>query len=92
MKPVLIIVGVVVVLWIAGGIYRHQRGKNKIIQVVDENCTGCQRCLKQCRHRVLDRVSEEKGAHVFVKNPNNCTGCGDCLSACKFEALELIEN
>ncbi|MDR1876832.1 MAG: 4Fe-4S dicluster domain-containing protein [Flavobacteriaceae bacterium] len=92
MNVVYIVVGAVVLLWFVGGIYRKKQRKNKIIHVVVDSCTGCQRCLRKCHHNVLDRVSEEKRALVFVKNPDNCTACGDCLSSCKFNALELIEK
>ncbi|MDR1973083.1 MAG: 4Fe-4S binding protein [Bacteroidales bacterium] len=86
------IIGAVIVLWLVGGIYRKIRGRNKIISVIDDNCTGCKRCIKKCRHCVLDTVSDEKGAHVFVARPDKCTACGDCLIACKFKALELKEK
>lgn len=85
------IIGAILAIWFIGGFYRHRQGKNKIIYVVEGNCTGCQRCLKRCRRGVLDKVSDEKGAPVFVKNPNHCTACGDCLSVCKFKALEFKE-
>jgi Na+-translocating ferredoxin:NAD+ oxidoreductase RNF subunit RnfB len=92
MNIALYIGGAIVTLWFIGGIYRQIKNKNKIVYVVEGNCTGCQRCLKKCRHRVLDKVSDEKGVHVFVKNPQQCTACGDCLSACKFKALEIVKK
>jgi NAD-dependent dihydropyrimidine dehydrogenase PreA subunit len=90
MNVVLWIVGAIVALRLIGGIFRHKRGRNKVIRVVESNCTGCRRCLRRCRHRVLDTINDAKGAHVFVKNPNYCTACGDCVSVCKFNALELV--
>jgi heterodisulfide reductase subunit A-like polyferredoxin len=84
--------GAIVAFWLTGGTVRHFQGKNKIIRVIDDNCTGCQRCLKKCRYRVLGAVSDEKGAHIFVKNPQQCTACGDCLVACKFKALEIVKK
>ncbi|MDR2840104.1 MAG: 4Fe-4S dicluster domain-containing protein, partial [Paludibacter sp.] len=84
MNIVYIVVSAVLLLWFAGGIIRRKQRKNKTIHVVDDNCMGCQRCLKKCRRRVLDKVSNEKGAQVFVKNPDYCSACGDCMTACKF--------
>ncbi|MDR0834209.1 MAG: 4Fe-4S dicluster domain-containing protein [Candidatus Symbiothrix sp.] len=75
-----------------GSICRHKRGKNKIIYIVEDKCTGCQRCLRRCRYRVLDKISNAKFARVIVKHPNQCTACGDCLSACKFNALKLVKK
>ena len=90
MNVVWYIGGTIVALWVISSVFRQKQRKNKIIHIVDDNCTGCQRCLKKCRHRVLDKTTDKKEAHVFVKNPTYCTACGDCLSACKFKALELI--
>jgi NAD-dependent dihydropyrimidine dehydrogenase PreA subunit len=86
------IIGAVVLLWIAGGIHRHKRGRNSIIRVIEENCTGCGRCVKRCSRRVLEIIVDENGKHVAVKNPDKCTACGDCIPKCKFNALEMIER
>jgi NAD-dependent dihydropyrimidine dehydrogenase PreA subunit len=92
MNAVYIVAVAVALVWCVGGIYQHKRRRNKTIHIIDNNCSGCQHCVKRCRHRVLDTVSDEKRTRVFVKNPHYCTACGDCLSACKFKALELIEK
>jgi NAD-dependent dihydropyrimidine dehydrogenase PreA subunit len=84
------IAGAVVALWLAHGIHSHIRGRGKTIRVVEENCTGCRKCLKTCHHNVLEAVKDEKGTHITVKNPDKCTACGNCLSACKFNTLELV--
>jgi NAD-dependent dihydropyrimidine dehydrogenase PreA subunit len=86
------IIGALVAFWSIGSIYRHIRGRGKIIRVIEDNCTGCKRCLKRCRRNVLASSGEEKGAPVIMKNPQNCTACGDCVSTCKFKALELIKK
>jgi NAD-dependent dihydropyrimidine dehydrogenase PreA subunit len=86
------IVGTIIALWLTGSIYRHLRGRGKIIHIIENNCTGCRKCLKMCRRDVLEAVKDEKGTHVAVKNPDNCSACCDCMHACKFKALELIEK
>ncbi|MDR3366542.1 MAG: 4Fe-4S binding protein [Prevotellaceae bacterium] len=87
-----IIVGIVLVLWTLGGLYRRRKNRNKIICVVESSCTGCRRCVKRCTHHVLEAVKNEAGVRVVVKYPDKCTACGDCLSKCKFNALKLIER
>jgi NAD-dependent dihydropyrimidine dehydrogenase PreA subunit len=87
-----IILGIVLVLWIAGGTYRHIKGRNKIIHVDESNCTGCQRCVKRCTHKVLEALKEEDKVRIVVKNPAKCSACGDCMGVCKFNALELISK
>jgi ferredoxin len=92
MNIALYIGGAILVLWFLGGTYRHIRGWGKIIRVIDNNCTGCKRCLKKCHRNVLATASEEKGAHIIVKNPHKCNACGDCLGACKFKALIIVKK
>jgi ferredoxin len=86
------IIGAVVALWMIGGISRHIRGRGKIVSLMEENCTGCGKCLKRCNHKVLEMVTNEKGQHIVVKNPDKCTACSDCVSVCKFKALKIIEK
>lgn len=85
-------IGALVALWIIGGIIRRRRRRGKIIRCNTESCTNCKKCLKYCRHNVLEAVKNEKGTHIVVKNPANCTACGDCLRACKFGALKIVEQ
>jgi NAD-dependent dihydropyrimidine dehydrogenase PreA subunit len=92
MNIVYIAGSVIVLLWLIGGIYRHLRGRNKVVHAVENNCTGCKRCLKWCKHKVLEMVSDETGTHIAVKYPDKCTACGDCVSICKFNALEIVER
>jgi NAD-dependent dihydropyrimidine dehydrogenase PreA subunit len=91
MNVVYIVVGVIIFLWLCGGIYRHLRGKNKILRAIENNCTGCKRCLKMCRHKALDVINDENGVHITV-DPDKCTSCGDCIGVCKFNALELVNR
>lgn len=87
--------GAIVALWCIGGIYKHLHGRNKTVQVVDGNCTGCKHCLtnmRKCKHNVLELVSDETGKHIVVKYPAKCTACGDCVSLCKFKALKLVRK
>jgi ferredoxin len=83
---------IVVLLLIAVKWYDSQKKKNKVICVIESNCTGCQRCAKRCTRRVLEMVKNETGAIATVKYPDKYTACGDCLSKCKFSALKLIER
>ncbi|MDR0348579.1 MAG: 4Fe-4S binding protein, partial [Tannerella sp.] len=71
--------------------FRSKRAKNKIIRVIGDNCTGCQRCIKKCRHKALETVTGEEGRFVVLKYPERCTACRDCIIVCKFNALELTD-
>jgi NAD-dependent dihydropyrimidine dehydrogenase PreA subunit len=61
MNTLFIVIGVLVLLWIVGNIVRKVQNKNKIVYVVEGNCTGCGRCLKRCNYNVLELVRDEKG-------------------------------
>ena len=70
---------------------RGKRAKNKVVRVIDDNCTGCQRCVKKCRRKALDVVKDESSTHIVI-NPDKCTACRDCILVCKFSALELADR
>jgi NAD-dependent dihydropyrimidine dehydrogenase PreA subunit len=92
MTTVYYILGALTALWLIGGTYRRISRRSKIIYAVEENCSGCKKCLKYCRHNVLAAIKGENGTHITLKNPTCCTACGDCVRACKFNALKIIEK
>jgi NAD-dependent dihydropyrimidine dehydrogenase PreA subunit len=96
MNVVYYIGGMIVALWLIGGIIRQKKGKNKVIHAVEDNCTACKRCItnmRKCKHNVLELVSNDNGKQcIEVKYPDRCTACGDCVGLCKFSALELVEK
>ena len=70
--------------------YLHdtKRANNKVVQISEDKCTNCRRCLKKCRRHVIDSVNDE----IVVKYPNQCTACGDCVVVCKFGALSIVQR
>jgi NAD-dependent dihydropyrimidine dehydrogenase PreA subunit len=83
---------VVVLLWIAGNLYRKHKNRGRVIYVDKNSCAGCWRCVKICSRRVLEAVEDETGARVAVRYPSRCTACGDCIGKCRYNALKLIET
>ncbi|KAA6340182.1 Electron transport complex subunit RsxB [termite gut metagenome] len=92
MNVVYIGLGILFFLLISSKLHSRKKRRNKVIHVVESNCTGCQRCVKRCSRHVLEIISNEKGTRVVVKNPDRCTACGDCIGKCKFKALEIVER
>jgi ferredoxin len=104
MNVVYIGAGIALLLWILPHLYRRRKNWNKVICVVESNCTGCGRCVKRCSRRVLvlKTVKNEAGTHAATDRPHKyiacadrpdkCTACGDCLGKCRFNALKLIER
>ena len=54
--------------------------------VIDENCTGCMVCLRNCPEGAIQ--GEKKEVHII--DADLCTRCGMCMSVCKFDAI-LVE-
>ena len=78
-------------LYILGQWHRSKRAKKKVLCIVDNNCTGCRRCIKRCQRKALEMVNES-GLHVTLKYSEKCTACGDCVAGCKFKALKLVNR
>ena len=53
--------------------------------VIEENCTGCLVCLRQCPEEVITGAKKEVH-HIDVEK---CTRCGICYAVCKFDAIRV---
>jgi NADH-quinone oxidoreductase subunit F len=53
--------------------------------VIDENCTGCTVCAKNCP---TNAISGDRKMPHFV-DQEKCIKCGVCFTKCKFEAISL---
>jgi NAD-dependent dihydropyrimidine dehydrogenase PreA subunit len=91
MNVIYIVGGVIMLLWLFGGFYRHLRSRNRVLHIIEKNCTGCKRCLKMCKHKALNVINDENGTHIVV-NFDRCSSCGDCIGVCKFNALEFTKR
>ena len=80
------------VLLIVLYLLRKKRAKGKVIRVITDKCTGCQRCSKKCRRQVFELADNEFQKYIVVKYPEKCTACKDCIIVCKFKALELVDR
>ena len=89
---ILYVVLAVLLLFFIHGYFGNKRAKNKIVSVIDNNCTGCRHCLKKCRHKALGMKNDGQEQHITLKYPEKCTACGDCVAVCKFNALELTNR
>ena len=52
---------------------------------INQNCTGCQLCSKNCPSQAIAGVKKEQ--HAI--DPGKCIKCGACRDACKFGAVEI---
>jgi len=65
--------------------------------VIDDNCTGCTLCNRDCPYdaiRMVDREEHKEDAirqELAVINEDKCSSCGTCLGACNYRAIEIDE-
>ena len=59
--------------------------KELITYSINENCTGCQICLRECPSKAI--AGEQKKQQQI--DPQLCTKCGICKSTCRFDAVDV---
>ncbi|MFA6032745.1 MAG: NADH-ubiquinone oxidoreductase-F iron-sulfur binding region domain-containing protein [Myxococcota bacterium] len=59
--------------------------KDLISYSINEKCTGCLRCKKECPQQCIS--GELKKLHVIDKS--KCIKCGVCVDVCNFDAVEV---
>lgn len=63
--------------------------------VVDNKCTGCSLCDKDCPYEAIEMVPAPAGSRFKLRAtvlPARCSGCGLCVGACAFDAIDLPEQ
>jgi NADH:ubiquinone oxidoreductase subunit F (NADH-binding)/(2Fe-2S) ferredoxin len=60
--------------------------KELITYAINEKCTGCQLCLRQCTVEAITGTKKE----IHRIDPVKCIKCGACRSVCKFDAIDVI--
>lgn len=73
---------------------RGRKAKRYVISVEEDKCSGCGRCIGECKHHVLALAArkEGKGQIAVVENPAGCTACGHCTEKCGRKALQLVKR
>ncbi len=57
--------------------------KELITYTINENCNGCQLCVKQCPENAITGKKKE----LYTIDQTKCIKCGACKSVCKFDAV-----
>ncbi len=58
---------------------------SKLAEIDEAKCTGCGKCIKECR---FSAVEEVEGGKCRI-NQISCEGCGVCYLVCEDEAVKL---
>lgn len=62
--------------------------KRKVIQIIEEKCTGCGECISSCAEGALQIVDGKARLISDVL----CDGLGACIGTCPEGAIEIIER
>lgn len=60
----------------------------KPIEIIEEKCVGCNRCVDACRSDVLI-PNPKKGKSPLVFYSEECWFCGCCVQECNHQAISL---
>ena len=55
-------------------------------RIYRKNCTGCQMCVKYCRHHAISLDFDK----IAVIDKAKCVGCGQCIAVCQFDAAQVV--
>jgi len=62
----------------------------QLVEIVDENCTGCYRCERACPTGAITMVGPRKEALAVVEGPS-CIACFRCIDVCDDDAITIAE-
>ncbi|MCD7824560.1 MAG: ferredoxin family protein [Clostridiaceae bacterium] len=54
------------------------------IQIRDESCIGCGRCVEVCPGNLLKQDASGK---AYIRHERDCWGCTSCIKACRSGAI-----
>ena len=58
----------------------------------NENCIGCNKCIKACSCIGANIAAEEEGRNIIQVDPKKCIACGACIDACEHGAREYVDD
>ena len=62
----------------------------QVVEVVDDNCTGCYRCERACPTGAVSMIGPRKEAIAVIDEPA-CIACFRCIDVCDDDAINIIE-
>ena len=58
------------------------------IEVIEEKCVGCGRCVRVCKTGTLKM---DRTTGLVYNTGIECDNCWDCIYACPTKALDIME-
>lgn len=63
---------------------------NEVVEIIDENCTGCYRCERVCPTGAIAMKGPRQEA-LAVLNQEACIGCFRCIDVCADDAIGIAD-
>lgn len=68
---------------------------NLLVELIEEDCTGCTICVKVCPTLAMEMVPYDKPAgpkQIVAIDEDLCVGCWACEQRCPFDALRMVPH
>jgi len=71
--------------------HREDFSGGKKATIIEDTCTGCNRCIEECRFEAIQYPLSMNGEKANVPQVNHviCEGCGVCMRVCPAEAISF---
>ncbi|KOA73049.1 transcriptional regulator [Clostridium botulinum] len=66
--------------------------KEGLIYTIEENCVGCNQCIRYCPIFDANTAYFSKGQNKVKVNIDKCIHCGKCIDVCEHEAREYHDD
>lgn len=74
-------------------ILKEKEGRDNMGLVsTNDNCIGCNRCIKACPSLGANVAVEKERGNVIEVVPEKCIACGACIDACEHNAREYTDD
>ena len=65
---------------------------NQIIEVNENNCIGCNKCIRHCPKTFANRSIQDEEEYKIIAEKENCIGCGACIAICSHDSRGFIDD
>jgi len=66
--------------------------KDEIIFIIEENCQGCNKCIRNCPVFGANISYTIDGQTKVKVDPEKCIHCGKCIEVCDHEARDYVDD
>ena len=64
----------------------------KSLVFTNDNCVGCNKCIKACACMGANIADQYQGQNVIMVDEEKCIACGACIDACEHNAREYQDD